>query len=116
MIGVDFGSNHCCGVLEVGSFTTETEYSDASGDTPAELIVNLFERVRARYVRADGFVYHIWFVRHRNYNGAYTAPYEFDELREYISGLPGCIALGEHINPNTNNMIDGYLFKETTND
>lgn len=121
-MGVGFGSNFCCGIVEIGGFVSDIddmEGCDASGDTPAELLHDVFRQGdQHRWGNRDsserGFTYHIWFKKSAKYDGTFSddQEYEFNELREYIRELPTCLSLGEYINPNTGNMIDGYLFKD----
>lgn len=105
-------SNHCCGVLEIGSFDEDWA---TRGDTPQELLENIYKDAKIGTGQYGGgaFMYHIWFVKRRNFDGsAFDRSYEYSELRDYVKTIPGVIHLGKSINPNTGNRIDGYCFKE----
>lgn len=105
-IYLDTVSGGCCGVRELYNFTEEDDgYSDYEGQDPASVIADVFERL-------GNHVFHIWFVRPKDYAGNHQDEYEFQELRAYVQTLPGVVHLGEHINPNTGNYIDGYMFKK----
>lgn len=113
MINGTTTSGYCCGVREIGNFNGDYHHL-AHGSTPEGFLRSIVDQADDEEGVDGGFVYHVWFVKRCNYDGAFTeaSVYEQNELRLYVQTLPGVIALGEHINPNTGNMIDGYFFKD----
>jgi hypothetical protein len=107
MFRADSGNYFCCGVREIGDFAE----GGLEGETPQELIRSVLNNQRSRTDVPNGIVYHIWFVKRCRTTG-FNDDYECDELRQYVQTLPGVIHLGEHVNPNSGNMIDGYFFKD----
>lgn len=102
--GCSADNNFCCGVVEIGCFAEdpspwECEYFE---DTFAELL----EEVSGD--KASGIVFHIWFVRPKDYNGDLMPDYNWQELRQIVQDIPDVLHLGTTINPNTGNEIDGY--------
>lgn len=125
MDSIRSGSNFCCGVIEIGSFDAIGRLShEMRGKSPEQIIKSVIEETREdmetydeekdEHVPAPGALYHIWFKKPKLYDGSFDPKqqYEFNELREYVRTIPNVIHLGEHINPNTGNMIDGYFFKD----
>lgn len=100
MFSASSGYRYCCGHREIGSFDDgEFESTTAAG---------LLEKLASS--DSSGTVFSIWFAKDKLWDGGYVQEYDYQEVRELVQQIPGVIHLGEHINPNTNNMIDGYLW------
>lgn len=102
MMAAHDGYQFCCGIRELGDFTTDDDYRLRE---PAEILHRLKEAQPA------GQLFHTWFHKEKCFDGTFDDEYQFDELRQLVRALPGVVHLGEHLNPNSGNMIDGYFWK-----
>lgn len=99
--------SNCCGVLEIGGFFEDgvddenyrPYYADYRADTWEGLL-------RAIDLETDtGLLIQMWFKRDMG-----ADLYDHGGLRDLVQQIPGVVRLGEHVNPNTGNTIDGYLW------
>lgn len=104
----------CCGHLEICDFrddnidNTWDNFSNVYSDEECmfgETFNELFENIKTYN---KGYVYSIWFVKTRKYDGVYEKQYGWNKLRTLVRAIPNVIHLGSTINPNTGNKIDGY--------
>lgn len=98
----------CCGVRELGAFSALHDFSNLSnhtgtGGTPEEAAQALIKEVSNSY--EEGYVFQTWFVRRVS-----NEEYDHNAIREVVQKIPGVLHLGTHINPNTGNTIDGYIW------
>lgn len=110
---VVYSSAFCCGHWEIGEFTEDKDYhyDSLGGETPEEFLASIKNEV------PNGQVLSIWFVKFKRFDDSLEKNWIFPEYRDAVRKIPGVKRLGTHINPNTGNQIDGYLWvnkKETT--
>lgn len=102
----------CCGVRQILGMLPyppdEDDFGDGafdstcSGETWEQVLTSILDSVE------PGLLVQVWFKKARDYEGKVYGEYDANELRLLVQGLEGVIHLGEHVNPNTNNLIDGY--------
>lgn len=120
-ISADNG-RQCCVSDEIGNFLLEKgarQTFRASGKTSEEaaknLLASIVEKVSTGEDTHEPWEYdgqavrYFWFKKGRDYKGNYPAEYEFEELRKEVQNYPNVVKLGEYINANTGNMVDGYM-------
>lgn len=102
----DFDSlNHQA--LERDGYSHSNPYYYGKGETIEEAWQNCLKGLA---VRVQGYSYnghqvrYFWFVNYRGDDG-----YENDALRKIVQAMPGVVALGEYVNANSSNKVDGYL-------
>lgn len=109
----------CCGVQNLGKFEefdedTDNEYGESFWDTPDSTHTGeTWEDVLADVKRehSEGYVMTAWFVREKvSYKGDLAKTFLHNDLRLLVQQIPGVVSLGAHINPNTGNEIDGYMW------
>lgn len=121
-VGLDFeGTNGCCGVTQITNFShpvDDDEYGCgdnlmASGKTLEEAYKNLFDELMKTDPKAhyEGRVLQIWFYKGRDFEGKDNEHYEAEPFRQLIAGITNVINLGEHRNPNSGNLIQGYQWE-----
>lgn len=107
---VEVDHMHCCGVREVGSFEgTGTKQGLTSwgtnGEFNAETFTDLLKQINKEN---EGYLLHIHFVKYKRHDGSFDPQWEWAGLRNLIRRMKGRKHLGEHINPNSGNLIDSY--------
>lgn len=97
----------CCGVNQIAWFTSSDALSDnaVSGKTEQAAWEKLFKELLKL---PRGYVYQMWFVKNRNYQGEPNENFEAEPLRELVCTIEGCVCLGTTVNPNSGNIIEGY--------
>ena len=104
---------NCCGVFEFGGFYAEDDDGIDRGLTILEC-KEMFAEIQAVMSRhKDGYYYQAWFVRNNHYDGTFDRHYESAHLATLISKIPGVIKIKPTINPNSGNMIKGYIWKKS---
>lgn len=98
----------CCGVMEIGDFYIEDDYDDRK-PTVSEC-KQAFAEMQDQL--AKGYYYTAWFVRPKKFDGTFERQYEAAHLATLISKLPGCVKIKPIVNPNSGNMIKGYVWKQ----
>lgn len=104
----NYGS--CCGVREIGSFMDDDMVDidcNMSGRTAEEFLHSVFEY----YKDKKGLFLHIWFPKYKKFDGSFERDYHYGDVRKLVQQIPNVIHLGKTINPNSNNRIDGYMWK-----
>lgn len=111
---------NCCGVREIGDFemdavTDEMQARDAEARYPryrayiatteTEAYKQAFDKILAS---TCGFVVQFWFKNPTDYDGDWEG-YEHDELRQLVKAHPNCVELAEYVNPNSGNVINGFM-------
>ncbi len=99
--------DYCCGVYHLADFGNEDDY-EGEGPDEAEIFQELQRHMDSN---KPGFWYQAWFKRNRNFSGGHDASYEHEELKALVKAIPGCIELPETINPNSGNILQGYLWQ-----
>lgn len=108
--GADVARMYCCGTREIGNFRGEDEesqgyYNDGDFEYESTNAKALLSSVRADF---KGIVLSIWFVKYKKFDGTHEDKYEYEPLRKLVKKIGGVVHLGETINPNSGNYIDGY--------
>jgi len=103
----------CCGVREICGFMIHSEGDQGgwalvgSGATVEDAWTVLLKQAK----NLNAAFIHVWFVMYPNYNGNFEGQeYANEPFRKLVKRIKGVIALGEAENPNTSNMIDGYMW------
>lgn len=118
---------NCCGIVEAGDFDMcriseeykkryPTNYRDYSAETPEEAWVQALKGLKEH---AAGRPIQFWFVKYHNDDDdsaaeeAGDSPGEFraNALRELVMKEETQVYLGTFVNPNTSNIIEGYMIK-----
>jgi len=120
-LSADYGTQ-CCVSDEIGNFNTSgASYHRfrAEGvsheEAAKKLLASIVEKTRTGDDVDEPWGYdgkqvrYFWFKKPRNYKGEFDVGYEFEELRQEVANYPGVVKLGEYINANTGNMVDGYM-------
>jgi hypothetical protein len=121
-VGLDFGvTEGCCGVTQVTSFSSpDYTYGEltATGANAEEAYKNLFDALMSCDLEElqggdfDCAVLQIWFFKGHDYNKKDNAEYEAEPFRRLIEQIPNVVNLGEHRNPNSGNLIQGYQWSK----
>lgn len=104
----------CCGVKELFGFSHD-DCDDGPdiqgvGETEAAAADDFVRKIQGRdYIYAAAC--QMWFVKYKKWDGGFQDHYERETLRQRVAQIPGVIDLGEYVNPNSGNMIQGYLWK-----
>lgn len=111
----------CCGVYESGGFATsylpEAYLKDNFPfDKP-------FDSARAAHKHAlesilnnlTGYSVQFWFYKNRNYDGTFVDNYIEDDFRQLVKEHPNCIELAKYHNPNSGNIINGFMIMNNLN-
>lgn len=105
-------TNGCCGVRQIVAMQSYEHDPDdfGEGEIDSTHEGTTWEEVLTQILDGldEGLIVQVWFRCPRDYNGKVYGEYGANELRLLVQGLEGVIHLGEHVNPNTNNLIDGY--------
>jgi hypothetical protein len=125
-VGAILGSTSgCCGVTQIKEFSETygvshyTNYRDikAQGKTETEAYTNLFNQIVRHDPQADsgessgGRVLQIWFYKAKMFNGEFEPEYKAEPLRQLVAQIPNVRDLGEYVNPNSGNKIQGYQWE-----
>lgn len=106
---------NCCGVKEIGGLCEDRDVDywmvNAGGETAAEAWKQVLDDINSG--ENKGYVMQIWFVKKADFLGKFHPEYDHNELRELVQQIPNIVKLGEHRNPNTGNLIDGYMWVNT---
>lgn len=111
---------YCCGVTEVGEFCTNMHtkaqiersigtYNHAEGWYPT---MEEAHKGALTYIlnNAGPLAVQFWFYKSCDYKGSFDdQEYTEKGFREVVRAHPGVIELAEYVNPNSNNMINGYM-------
>lgn len=130
---------NCCGVIELGNLLFNSAGSkknlvghvERAGNrlqnklyiiwqTEEELFKQLKDLLKKIPGDFPGGFYQIWFAneqKYSEYDDEYTGEYygygdACDQVRNVLSRLPNVVTLGEVENPNSGNLIDGYIWKK----
>lgn len=116
-----YNSSTCCGVEEVGDFeyTSRDEAvvkqykMEGFYPTKKEAYEHGLQNILAnnRHYRGFGRPIIFWFMKEEIDNGKYDEDFEHEELRQLVLEHPGQVYLGTFVNPNTGNIIEGYMIK-----
>lgn len=120
----------CCGVREFSDMSVSEELSEekalkrqnafdsrrcfilSEGDDPLE---KLIAHLRTRQNNDEAAFYQAWFVKELvdtdERDGDYEDEFDAEFLRNLVQQIPGVVKLGEAVNPNSGNIIDGYFWK-----
>jgi hypothetical protein len=117
-VSLNFGSTEgCCGVTQVKDFST-VPWSHGEvkghGNTVEAAYKNLFDNLMGMDPHTEddwGRVLQIWFFKPRDFAGNDAAEYAAEPFRQLIETIPNVINLGEHRNPNSGNLIQGYQWE-----
>lgn len=113
----------CCGVYEVGNFSTNaatdgyvekhpTEYRNYKYNSIEEANKAALEKILETQLN---FCIQFWFYKPSNYNGDYDdMEYTEDEFRQVVKAHPNCVELAEYVNKNSGNMINGFMINNNT--
>lgn len=112
-IGFSFiDTDGCCGVFQVCGFTDDPSYYvdyTVEGKTEVSACKKVFKEIKKHAQK--GYIHQIWFVKYKDYAGKFEPHYQREPLRELFSKMKDVLDLGEHVNPNTGNMIQGYQWR-----
>jgi len=115
---------YCCGAYEAGNFVTrhwnsdeafkrDIRYEDHSLKEYEDAITpELYKRALDRILAAHpGRTIQFWFYKQANYDGSLAEDYTEDKFRQQVMAHPDAVELAEYVNPNSNNMINGWMIK-----
>lgn len=112
MYYAEVGYCGCCGFREICNFADDEDdlypgdnSTEIRAETPEELLTEAQAHLRS------GTLLSIWFKRDRKWDGTHEPEYHWGEVRQLVQQIPGVVHMGEHFNPNSGNMIDGYFWK-----
>lgn len=107
--------NGCCGFREICFFDESSTDFDPGEEDEGRRIgpCDSFEELLhvAEATLNAGTLLSIWFVKKRKWTGQFEDAYVWEELRQLVQQIPEVVHMGEHHNPNSGNMIDGYYWK-----
>ena len=111
--GGSVGYRGCCGFREFYAFGVGFGHNYdyiGRGETIEAAWQALLNKLNETYDPDQ--MLHIWFVKNEIGDGEddWCEYYENEELRTIVKAIPGVVHLGESINPNSNNYIDGYMW------
>lgn len=111
----------CCGVFESGSFNTmylSQDYIRANYpafkpfDSAQDAQKDALESILNDHT---GYSVQFWFYKNRNYDGTFADNYTEDGFRQLVKEHPDCIELAEYRNPNSGNIINGFMILNNLN-
>jgi hypothetical protein len=117
-VSLEFGGTEgCCGVTQIKDFSTPWPHGEVkgSGKNEEEAYKALFDNLMVLDPQEDsdewGRVLQIWFFKPRDFAGNDAGEYQAEPFRKLIETIPNVINLGEHRNPNSGNLIQGYQWE-----
>lgn len=133
VIGEIEGLPYCCGVVEFGRleeyiYSHEDDAKSGAGDLAAgrALILNEEDKTETLLKKVQEFVRvnsngaafgQVWFYAPVTTRGKGPkdpkrkyGPYRCGMFRDLLKQLPNVVSLGEAVNPNSGNKIDGYFW------
>jgi hypothetical protein len=111
---------YCCGVDEVGNFSTllirtsevKNKYPYEVARFKATALEAYTEALQYILNASEGRCVQFWFYKPVDYNGSYDkSNYTEDGFRQVVMAHPDAVELAEYVNPNSNNMINGWMIK-----
>ena len=100
-----FGAD-CSSLLQDGQMQVRDHFY-GKGETVEEAWQNALKQVQIsvnRYRYAGKQVRYFWFVRHEGSDG-----YKNEPLRAIVQAIPNVVKLGNYVNANSRNEVDGYM-------
>lgn len=89
-------------------WSKSSTYLYGQGDTVEQAWQNCLKAAQAQ---VDGYSYkgsqlrYFWFVKYRGDDEGY----QNEPLRQIVANAPGVVKLGEYVNANSTNTVDGYM-------